>query len=51
MRWALVGIGLLVLLAVPAQAGAGVSVWFLRDGEPVAVPRRVQGPERASAAS
>jgi hypothetical protein len=47
MRWALVGIGVLVLLAVPAQAGAGVSVWFLRDGEPVAVPRRVQGPERA----
>ncbi len=47
MRGAVLGIGALVLLAFPAQAGAGVSVWFLRDGEPVAVQRRANGPERA----
>jgi len=30
---------LLLALALPAGAGAGVQVWFLRDGKPVAVPR------------
>jgi L,D-transpeptidase-like protein/sporulation and spore germination protein len=35
--------GLFVLLAVPADAIAGTQVWFLRDGEPVAVERRAEG--------
>jgi len=30
---------LLLALALPAAAGAGVDVWFLRNGKPVSVPR------------
>jgi L,D-transpeptidase catalytic domain/Sporulation and spore germination len=37
--------GLFVLLAFPANAVAGTQVWFLRDGEPVAVERRATGVE------
>src|SRR6478735_3235286 len=32
-------VALLLALALPAAAGAGVDVWFLRNGKPVSVPR------------
>ena len=47
MRRALLAVGLLAVLAFPAQARAGAQVWFLRDGEPVAVGRQAVGVERA----
>jgi L,D-transpeptidase-like protein/sporulation and spore germination protein len=47
MRGAVLGVGLVVLLLLPAQAGAAVGVWFVRDGEPVAVQRNAKGPAQA----
>jgi hypothetical protein len=47
MRGALLGAGLVVLLLVPAPASAAVGVWFVRDGEPVAVQRNAKGPAQA----
>ena len=47
MKRVVVATVLLLLLAFPAHAGAGVRVWFLRDGEPVAVQRQAAGVERA----
>jgi hypothetical protein len=43
MRWGIAAVGLASLLAAPAQAAPGTQLWFLRDGEPVAVARSVTG--------
>jgi hypothetical protein len=47
MRGAVLVIALLALLVFPARSSAGAGVWFLRDGEPVAVPRQARGVEPA----
>ena len=43
MKRALLAVSLLAFLGFPAQAAAGVRVWFLRDGDPVAVERQATG--------
>lgn len=45
MRWGITALGLVALLAAPGHAMAGTKVWFLRDGEPVAVARPGTGVE------